>query len=351
MALCVKHQAFPNCDKKRILNIYPVEKKHSNSISGQQKLYVKKGCYILHLDSQARIEQRSIFSIHPNSFLSFREGFIAKKIGPGELHFYQMYKEQCYKVFPQEFVPEVFGIIYIKSIKPNKNGYREVLFDFDPSLIIDTNLTDNDWPPMLLQKDISAGFEKPTSIDIKLGTRSWTLGAPQERIQKTQRNNKNSVGNIIKFHIRAAVWYYNSTTFKNYNKLNNDLNGKITKNDEVVFINKHFGKTCSIDQMVLVLKDIFKYPQLKSLMLEKIQKMKDSLIIFREQFDIRFYGSSLFFVYDDQNPNKFDVRLIDFEKSFFDIKKKSKAFNETLENCEDGIIEAIENLCNIFKSL
>lgn len=349
MSHCVKFQAISNCDSKKYLNFLAAVKKHSYDISEPQKFNVKKGSYVLHLDSQSKIDQRSIFSIHPNSFLSFREGFIAKKAGPGELHFYQMYKEQCYKVFPQEFVPEVYGIIYIKSINPNKSRFREVLFDFDPSLNIDNTYKDNS--PMLLQKDISNGFKKPTSIDIKLGTRSWALGAPQERIQKTQYNNKNSVGNITKFHIRAAIWYYNSNTLKNYNNLNNDLKGNIAKKDEMIYINKHFGKTCSIDQMFLVLKDIFKYPQLKSPILEKIRKLKDALIIFRDQFDLRFYGSSLFFVYDDQNPNRFDVRLIDFEKSFFDIKKKSKAFNETLENCEDGIIEAIDNLCTIFKSL
>lgn len=349
MSHCVKFQEVQSHESKKHLSFLAVLKKHSYNISEQQKFNIKKGCYVLHLDSQSKIDQRSIFSIHPNSFLSFREGFVAKKVGPGELHFYQMYKEQCYKVFPQDFVPEIYGIIFIKSINLNKNGLREVLFDFDPSLNVD--FTERNGPPMLLQKDISAGFEKPTSIDIKLGTRSWALGAPAERIQKTQYNNKNSVGNITKFHIRAAVWYYNSNTLKNYNNLNNDLKGNIAKKDEMIYINKHFGKTCSIDQMVLVLKDIFKYPQLKTLMLEKIHKLKDALIVFRDLFDIRFYGSSLFFVYDDQNPNKFDVRLIDFEKSFFDIKKKSKAFNETLENCEDGIIEAIDNLCAIFKSL
>ena len=84
--------------------------------------------------------------------------------------------------------------------------------------------------------------------------------------------------------------------------------------------------------------------------INKLEELEDGLKRLHE-LGIRFYSSSVLVVYDEMNPEKVDCRMLDFEKSYLDVKSEAEKYGESLEECEDGVVAAISNLKSLLKSI
>lgn len=309
------------------------------------------GYYVLHIDPRPGTELRGDVFGHPDSILSFREGYLAKNVGAGELSFYTEYRKNLNEVFANDLLPTVYGLIYIKSIKSHQDGSHEVHFYFDHDLTInDNNLKDNEkrFPrAMLLQKDVTAGYQKPAIVDLKLGIRSWRIGASHKKAERRTLKMQKGVCHLTKFRIRAAMWYHDGDQEKN----DNILNGKYTKDGELTVANRYFGNTCTMDELRLFFTDFLKVKASRQQLIQKLRRLSQALTVLHDKFGVRFYSSSLLMVYDDTNPSKFDVRILDFEKTYVNVEKICSEFHEPLEDAEDGVAEAVENVAKFIESL
>ncbi|KAK8891971.1 hypothetical protein M9Y10_029193 [Tritrichomonas musculus] len=294
----------------------------------------------LHRDKRAGLNLRNRVFGHSDSIISFREGYIAKILGEGESKFYSKYKKQLHKCLPKEFVPEILGACFITCDNQNK-GSDDFQIMYKNSVKIPKM---SNSPVYLLQKDIVAGYEKPAILDLKIGIRTWKFGDPQEVGQR--RSKKMMAGSCAQtnFRVRAAMWYNAHFNTENDHLYNYDNNG-------ITFVTRKFGNSCSMNQLMNFFKDFFKYRNNISLFIEKVKTLKESLMILRDTFGMRLYSSSILVVYDDKNPDKLDLRILDFEKSYFNIEKVAAQYDEPLSQCEDRIIEALENFQNLLQSI
>ena len=281
---------------------------------------------VLHVDNRPGTELRGKIFGHAG-IITFREGFLAKKLDDFEGKFYQLYRKKLHVVFPQELLPEIFGISYISSKKDD-----ELTLDFQPSLTPDGNETRQ---PLILEKDIAAGYARPAMLDLKLGIRSWKIGASEKKAKRRSAKIQGGSCACTNFRIRAAMWYSDT--------------GKFPKDGEMTIVERKFGNTCSLPELHEFFADFFKCKEAIPNMIRKLEILKESLTVLRDQYGVRFYSSSLLAVYDDTNPLKFDLRMLDFEKSYAGVEDICKQFHESLESCEDGVIEAVTNIISILE--
>ncbi|OHS95593.1 Inositol polyphosphate kinase family protein [Tritrichomonas foetus] len=313
----------------------------------QTEQYVQ---YTLHRDKRAGTNLRDKVFGHPNSIISFREGLLAKKLGEGELKFYSFYRKQLNQVLPQELIPEVLGVCYI-----TEDAKGQTSFDFTPSL----KIKDKTRPPMLLQKDIAAGYVKPAILDLKIGIRTWMFGDSKEVAKRRSKKMMEGTCSVTNFRVRAAMWYSKNEKYlkyENMNSRNDNLNANVANDinnlsEGLSIVTRNFGNKCTMDELINFFKDFMKYKTTISAFIKKLDMLREALIKLRNNFGVRLYSSSILIVYDEANPEKLDLRVLDFEKSYLDVEKVAEQFNESLEECEDGIIDAVTNLMKILETI
>jgi hypothetical protein len=121
---------------------------------------------ILHEVQGNETDLRALIFGHPHSIITFEEGLLAKLVGPGESTFYEAYQAELRAVLPPDLVPDVLGLVFATG-DPN-------CFDLQRRLKV---RPDEGRTPMMLQRDIAAGYARPAIIDFKVGSRSWRIGA------------------------------------------------------------------------------------------------------------------------------------------------------------------------------
>lgn len=293
----------------------------------------------LHRDKRAGLNLRNRVFGHSDSIISFREGYIAKILGEGESKFYSKYKKNLHKYLPKEFVPEILGACYISCDGQNNGDDFQIMYKNSVKIPKPSNA-----PVYLLQKDIVAGYEKPAILDLKIGIRTWKFGDPQEVGQRRSKKMMAGSCSQTNFRVRAAMWYNNNFASENDQFYNYDNSG-------ITIVTRKFGNSCTMNQLVNFFKDFFKYKTTLNIFIDKVKKLRDALMTLRSTFGMRLYSSSILVVYDDKNPEKLDLRILDFEKSYFNIEKVAAQYDEPLSQCEDGIIEALDNFERILQSI
>ena len=286
----------------------------------------------LHKDQRSGTNLRDKIFGHANSVLSFREGLFAKLLGEGELKFYSLYRKQLKNYLPQDLIPEILGVSYILD-----NDNDSVSLEYTSSL----KSIDKFRKPMLLQKDIIAFYNKPAILDLKIGIRTWTFNDSKDVAERRFKKMNGGICSKTNFRVRAAMWY----------SQNPQKNPKYQKEGQLSVVTRKFGNKCSMDELIDFFRDFMKYKILISSFVKKLNTLKESLIILRNQFGMRLYSSSILIVYDDSNPERFDLRVLDFEKSYHNVEKVAEKYHESLEDCEDGIIDAVSHLIEILESL
>ena len=289
----------------------------------------------LHVDHRPEMELRSRLFGHPGIIVPFKEGLIAKKGAlDEELQFYADYNKWVRKILPKDLVPEVAGISPSISL--------DCLAKADQKNVVNMKILRNvENPthmkkPVLLLRDLAGGLEKPCVMDVKLGNRTWELGAQEKAERRMEKCSETAMK--LYFRIRAALWH--SENPQNW-----------PCQDGINCVTRQFGNNCNKEQLVAFLRDFLHHNGHVEFFIKKLLELKKSLLKLRVEADARMFSTSILFVYDDAHPEKVECRMLDFAKTYFDIKKKAQQYHERLEDCEDGVIPAITNMLGILEEI
>jgi len=194
------------------------------------------------------------------------EGQIMKRVGKGEFEFYSKIladHPSCAK-----FLPKYYG-----TQEKSENKY-------------------------VIIEDLTQYYEKPCILDVKIGVSSVGEDASPEKRAAMEKKDKGTTTQSLGMRITAMKVYQASTKdFKSLDKSwgKSVTQDKMTKSLEVFFDN---GEEIRKDLLAGFLE-----------ILSKIQTW------FLEQKELRFYSSSLLFLYDGVKKSgepKVDIRMIDF---------------------------------------
>lgn len=195
----------------------------------------------------------------------------------------------------------------------------------------------------ILQNDINSthNLTWPVStMDLKIGIRSWRLGASKNKAER--RAKKNSRGPNGKYHFRVRGALY--------------LEKKNEGSNCFTAVPREFGETCTEEELITVLTDFFKYKDQIPAVIDKLVKMNEKCKALEEDYKVRFYSSSVVFMYCDRSITKKTgdqvvCTLLDFEKAYVHTDVEAKAMNIPFEECNDGVVDAISNIIKLLQTL
>lgn len=288
----------------------------------------------LHVDhSQGQLLRSRIFG-HDGVIIPFREGFIAKKCRLSrELKFYKTYAGSLHNILEPELIPSVEGIVDDNNVHLSSSD-DEVDLEVKKEIDISHHKSE----PYLMMHDIADGYSRPAVLDVKLGTRTWALGAPKTKRERMKMKCSCPTSQELCVRVRAAMWYSRNPD-------------QWPVEENINCVKREWGNKCSKLEFMAFLEDFFHYPNQIPVFVEKLKKLKVSMQKMREQFGARMYSSSIVFAYDEDDPSKFDCRLLDFAKTYLDIENAAQESNENVEECEDAVIPALESIISMIESL
>ena len=84
--------------------------------------------------------------------------------------------------------------------------------------------------------------------------------------------------------------------------------------------------------------------------------MNEKCKALEEDYKVRFYSSSVVFMYCDRSITKKTgdqvvCTLLDFEKAYVHTDVEAKAMNIPFEECNDGVVDAISNIIKLLQTL
>lgn len=290
--------------------------------------------FIFHVDETPLTSLRSRIFGHQGGIIPLREGVIAKKCRiMDELQFYLNYAGWIHDILPADLVPTVEGIATDLSEVGQKSGTVHVCMRRRGSLgCIKAT-------PYLILRDLANGFTKPAVLDIKLGTRTWAFGADKEKVERMKAKCRNCpTASSKSFRIRAAMWYSKNPE-------------KWPMQDDVNYVTREFGNTCTEDQLWDFLSDFFHFKSHMHFFTEKLQKLRDAIYRLRNECKARMYSSSVLLLYDEADPSKMECRILDFAKTYLDIESVAAKYHEQLDDCEDDVVPAITNLLRMLQKI
>ena len=286
--------------------------------------------HILHVDDRdGSIERGDIFG-HDGTIIPFKEGLIAKQIRSGELHFFKTYFSFGHgiaDILSPDLIPEIVGISFpskIKdSIKPNAQVSLEIHKDLDTK--------DPVHIPFLIERDISSGFQQPATLDIKIGCRTWKIGASPQKAASRRAKDTFGPNKINNFRVRGAMWH--------------------NENGQLSIIDRGFAKKNTMEDIQTFFKSFFRDPYIREKVLAKLKRLLAAMIKLHDHLDVRLYSSSILFVYDELNHQKVDCRLLDFEKAYIGYKTEADKYHESYEDCEDNLPLGCQRLINMISQI
>lgn len=287
----------------------------------------------LHIDHSPTTTLRARIFGHSDAIIPFREGIIAKKCKIlQELTFYLNYIGWMHDILPCDLVPAIEGMVdsHGTDITLDK---PEVKLSMTKHLSMPSLATNT---PYIMLRDIAQGFEKPAVLDIKLGSRTWALGAAPDKVTRMRGKCQHATTGKLQFRVRAAMWYS-----KNQAKWPIDENAN--------FVTREFGNKCSEQELLEFLSDFFHYSEQIPFYVNRLRDLRLALMRLRSERNARFFSSSVLLVYDEANPEFKECRILDFAKCYFDINEAAAKFNESVEDCEDDIIPGLTNLIHMLK--
>jgi len=230
---------------------------------------------------------------HIGTFIQAEKGKIMKKVGKNEFTFYS---EQLAKHSDvQPLAPKSFGI-------QSKDGLNYVVLE-----------------------DLTYGYDQPCILDVKMGTSSVGEDATAEKKERMGKKDMSTTTHTLGIRITGMKVYQTGT--KDFVALAKPWGRKVTENTMFESLRKYFDNGKAIRK------------ELVSLFLEKLEAVRKYM---ESQKKLRFYSSSLLFIYDGIASNsKVDVRMIDFAH-VHDIKDGGR---------DEGYITGLTNLIKYLKSM
>jgi hypothetical protein len=233
---------------------------------------------------------------HAGAFLKAAEGRIMKKVAKNEFIFYS----DTLKKFPQckPYLPGFFG-----TEARDGNNY-------------------------IVLEDLTSPYKKPCILDVKIGLTSVGEDATPEKAEAMKKKDMGTTTHTLGIRI---------TAMKVYKK----------KTGEFTSYGKPWGKKVTADTMLVSLKEFFDNGDKirTDLIPFYLEKLKEVQKWFSDQKLLRFYSSSLLFLYDGEDdshkPVKANVKMIDFAH-VHEIKDKGR---------DEGYITGLKNLIEYLQKL
>ena len=286
---------------------------------------------VFHVDESPTTTLRSRIFGHQGVIIPLKEGLIAKKCRIlRELQFYLDYAGWIHDVIPADLVPSVAAIAdELSTVGPNE---VKVQIRRNGSV---PNMKN---PPYLLLKDIVDGFRRPAVLDIKLGTRTWAFGADSVKVERMKGKCRDCPTAELRFRVRAAMWYSNQPE-------------KWPVDDGVNYVTRELGNTWTEEELFVFLKDFFHFRKQLPFFVEKLENLRSAVCKLRSEHNARMYSSSVLLVYDEDDPDKKECRILDFAKTYLHVDEVAEQFHEKMEDCEDGVVPAITNLLRLLRRM
>jgi inositol-hexakisphosphate kinase len=230
---------------------------------------------------------------HQGAFQGAGEGRIAKKVGNNEFVFYTQTLQQHPDV--KRFAPAFYG-------PQEKDGNKHIVL-----------------------ADLTAGFSKPCILDVKLGVSSVGEDASPEKKASMEAKDRGTTTHSLGMRITAMKVYQ-------------------TDKADYVSLGKAWGKKVTPETMLESLSQFFNNgerlrTELIPSYLEKLGEIQEWI---NEQSQLRFYSSSVLFIYDgDESNSKVELKMIDFAH-VHEIQDGGK---------DDGYIFGLQNLIDHLEKL
>jgi len=225
---------------------------------------------------------------HAGAFLKGGEGQIMKRVGNNEFVFYS----------------KILGAH--PSCKPHLPSFH--------------GTQEKDGNKYVVIEDLTQYYQKPCILDVKIGTTSVGEDATPEKREAMEKKDRGTTTASLGIRITAMkVYQTKSGDFKSYDK----AWGKNVTEQTIVQSLQTF-----LDNGEEIRKDLIDG------FLEILRKVQ---AFFEGQRELRFYSSSLLFLYDGKKPEKnprVDIRMIDFAH-VHEIKDGGR---------DDGYIFGLKNL-------
>jgi len=232
---------------------------------------------------------------HVGAFKKLDGGKIMKRVGKNEFQFYSKTLSQYPTV--SEYLPKFFGTETIEQ-----NEYITI-------------------------EDLTSVYNTPCILDIKIGISSVGEDASPEK--KESMGKKDSQTTTVKLGLRITAMKVYQVDKSDYVSFGKDWGKKVTEDNffDSLMNFFHNGKGVRVD-----------------LLPKYLEFLRNLLEFFESQRDLRFYSSSLLFLYDADESNKKavpQVRMIDF----------AHVHEITDGGRDEGYIIGLKNLIAFFEKI
>jgi len=206
---------------------------------------------------------------HVGSFAKVDEGKIKKKVSKVEYDFYKSVSEKYPELIP--FIPKFYGTL------------------------------EEEGKCWVVMEDLTAGMSKPCVMDIKMGTTS--AGEDADPVKRAEMEKKDNESTTVALGMRITgmkVYKADKGEFQQFSK---SWGRKVTPETMKDALATYFSDGIKLR------KDILR------LFFEKLEPINKW---FENQFKLRFYSSSLLFVYEGDTSREpvVKLRMIDFAHVF-----------------------------------
>eukprot|EP01120_Amphizonella_sp_Union-15-10_P010269 TRINITY_DN408_c0_g2_i1.p1 TRINITY_DN408_c0_g2~~TRINITY_DN408_c0_g2_i1.p1 ORF type:complete len:456 (-),score=109.09 TRINITY_DN408_c0_g2_i1:31-1266(-) len=230
---------------------------------------------------------------HADAFAILEGGKIMKRVGKAEFEFYK--KVPTHYPYMKPFIPDA------------------------------SNVEERDGKPYVTMGDLTYGLKKPCVLDIKVGTTTSGEDAPPEKREAMRKKDEKST--TVSLGLRFTGMKVYREDKDGFEKFGKDW-GKDIKDDTFVSSLKLF-----FDNGKEIRNDVIK---------AFLPKLDALLEFFNKNTHLRFYSSSILFLYDGDKSNpEVRLKMIDFAH-VFEIKDSGK---------DEGYLIGLNNLIKFMKQI
>jgi hypothetical protein len=189
-----------------------------------------------------------------------------------------------------------------------------------PGFLGRISFNSRDW---LCLHDLTAGLTSPCIADLKLGTRSFEVSAPPEKVNRQLTHMANTT--TVSHAIRCI-------------DISMRKDGKL-----VARWDRRQGRSMSAAQLRKVLR-AFLPGRRRSEFAARIAGIRDGLVLTHESYpNMRLYSASVLAVYDgDKSDSPIQVCIIDFAHAYVDVQREGGDPNDAA--FDDNAVKGLENL-------
>jgi hypothetical protein len=200
-----------------------------------------------------------------------------------------------------------------------------------PSLIVPSPLHQPSPQKFLLLQDLTRGMKRPCVLDVKMGTRMYSIHAKSAKVASQSKKARESTSEAMGIRVCGMqVW----------------------KDGAFKYMDKYKGRKVQAHEFSDIIRG-FLHPNLDLTGLcKRLEEIKELVHTYP---NMRLYSSSLLFVYDAAGNTRIDVWMIDFANAVgWDDDSEMDGASYPVEGeggCDMGYVKGLRSLKNVFSEL